>query len=70
MEELKRNVIIPVEEYRQLVRQAAIGEQIADRVDCFAEYVNRHVKNKYEMVDAEICGAMLGFEVLKSEGKT
>ena len=69
MEELKRNVIIPIEEYRQLVRQSVIGEQIADRVDCFAQYVNEQVKNGYGMADSEICGAILGFEVIKNKPK-
>lgn len=59
----KRNVEISIDEYRHLIQISTYCEQLQDKADRFADYVNNQVSNGYEMVDAETCGAILGFNV-------
>lgn len=60
-----RNVVISIEEYRHLVENSTFGESLLDKIEHFAEYVQSEAKKGYRMIDVEICGAILGFEVNK-----
>lgn len=66
----KRNIVIPVEEYRHLIEISTYGGQLEDKIDRFAEYVNSEIKKGYEMVDAHICGAIFGFKVAENKEKS
>jgi len=52
----ERNITIPVEEYKKLLKMSV-------RVSVFADYVNQ---SKYS-IDREDCGRFLGFEVVANE---
>lgn len=67
--EAKRNVVISVEEYRELIEEACMSKTYLDKIVHFAKHVNTQVKKGYEIIDVEDCGAILGFEVVRNASK-
>lgn len=58
----ENNMLISVDEYKDLQEKAEKYAKLTGRVEAFADYVNSYGFS----VDREICGAILGFEVSKN----